>query len=310
MCGIAGIFNYRSDGTSIDRVELSRISDNQKKRGPDAEGTWFSEDGQIGFGHRRLSIIDLDSQANQPMVSANRRYVIVFNGEIYNYQKLRKALVDEGCHFHTKSDTEVLLSGYARWGTEMFSRLRGMYAFSLWDDVERRLLLVRDPYGIKPLYIADDGRTIRIASQVKAILAGGQVSKEADPAGLTGFLMMGSVPEPYTASQAVRAIPAGHFLYVDENGVGKPTSYFSIQEVWRKAAENPITSTSESLQEVVSGAIRESIRHHLVSDVPVAAFLSAGIDSGAVVGLMKEVSGADVLGITLGFQRVSRESFG
>ena len=281
---------------------MRHIRDHQIVRGPDAAGEWFSGDARIALGHRRLSIIDLDSEANQPMISADGRYVIVFNGEIYNYQVLRRQLIAEGLRFKTISDTEVMIQAYVRWGVRMFFHLRGMYAFALWDNVERRLLLARDPYGIKPLYFADDGRTLRFASQVKAILAGGGVSKEPDPAGLTGFLMMGSIPEPYTAYHAIRAVPAGHYIFVDEKGMGEPFQHFSVQDVWRQASENPVIETADSLQEVVSDAMRDTVRQHLVADVPVGAFLSAGIDSSTIVGLMKEVGTTEVQGITLGFR--------
>ena len=302
MCGIAGIFNYRADIVPIKKEELRKIRDYQFARGPDAEGEWHSNGNLLGLAHRRLSIIDLGSEANQPMISSNGRYVIVFNGEIYNYQELRKQLVEEGRVFKTKSDTEVLIQSYAHWGEKMFAHLRGMYAFAIWDNDKQRLLLARDPYGIKPLYFSDDGGTLRFASQVKAILAGGRVSKEPDPAGLAGFLLMGSVPEPYTVYRAIRSIPAGHYVFVGKGGMGDSCQHFSIQDVWRNAAAQPISNSTAPLQEIVSDSMRDTVRHHLVADVPVGAFLSAGIDSGAIVGLMQEVSAAKVQGITLGFR--------
>lgn len=302
MCGIAGIFNYQRGGPSIEHSELRKILNYQFLRGPDAQGEWLSSDSCVFFGHRRLSIIDIHAEANQPMISADQRFVIVFNGEIYNYRELRKQLIEKNRIFKTKSDTEVLIQSYAQWGTKMFSHLRGMYAFALWDNFERRLLLARDPYGIKPLYFSDDGNTLRFASQVKAILAGGRVSTEADPAGVAGFLMMGSVPEPYTAYRAIQSVPAGCYVIVDKDGMGEPHQHFSVQKVWRQAAANPILNTAQSLQEIVTDAVHDSVRHHVVADVPVGAFLSAGIDSGAIVGLMQEVGAAEVRGITLGFR--------
>jgi len=281
---------------------MYRIRDYQALRGPDAKGEWFSGDGHVALGHRRLAIIDLDSTSNQPMRSADDRLVIVFNGEIYNYQELRARLIAQGYRFKTGSDTEVLINCYAKWGTQMFSQLRGMYAFAIWDSAERKMLLARDPYGIKPLYFSNDGTKIRFASQVKAILAGGAVSAAPDAAGIAGFLMMGSVPEPYTTHRAIRSLPAGHHVIVDENGVGDAVAHFSVQNIWREAAENPVCLTAESHQKVVSDALRDSVRQHLVADVPIAAFLSAGIDSGAIVGLMKEAGAADIQGITLGFK--------
>ena len=301
MCGLAGIYRYHFDAPSLDRSELRSVRDYQFTRGPDAQGEWFSNNNRVGLGHRRLAIIDLNAEANQPMVSDNGHYVVVFNGEIYNYLELRRELLIEGRVFKTTSDTEVLIQSYIHWGENMFSRLRGMYAFALWDNVRQKLLLARDPYGIKPLYYSDDGQVLRFASQVKAILAGGKVSKEPDPAGLAGFLMMGSVPEPYTVYRTIRSVPAGHYLFIDEKGAGRLRQHFSVQDVWRNAATNPKITTAESLQEVVSHALRDSIRHHMIADVPVGAFLSAGIDSGAILGLMREMGETEVQGITLGF---------
>lgn len=302
MCGLAGIFGYGAKSPSSIRTELRKIRDYQFTRGPDAEGEWFSKDGRTVLGHRRLSIIDLASEANQPMISTDGRYVAVFNGEIYNYQELRDQLVHKGLAFKTKSDTEVLIQCYAYWGRDMFTHLRGMYAFAIWDNEAQKLILARDPYGIKPLYFSDDGGTVRFASQVKAILAGNSISREPDPAGLAGFLMMGSVQEPSTIYKAIKSVPAGHYVFIDEKGVGASRQHFSIQDVWRNAAADPKQHSAEALQEIVSAAIRDTVRHHLVADVPVGAFLSAGIDSGAIIGLMREVGSADVQGITLGFK--------
>src|SRR5262249_18418518 len=155
------------------------------------------------LGHRRLAIIDLNDRASQPMASADGRLRIVFNGEIYNFRALRDELAAQGARFATESDTEVLLHLYARDGAAMVDRLRGMYAFVLWDDAKRGVLLARDPFGIKPLYIADDGRTLRAASQVRALLQGGVVDTTPSPAGTAGFFLLGYVPEPHTLYRGI-----------------------------------------------------------------------------------------------------------
>src|SRR5262249_15787897 len=167
MCGIAGIYAYRDTADSIDRAELRRIRDYMSARGPDGFGEWLSQDGRVGLGHRRLSIIELSDRGAQPMQSADGRLVVTFNGEIYNYRALRSELEAEGYAFRTQSDTEVLLHLYAAKGIMMINYLRGMFAFGMWDLEKSRLLLCRDPYGIKPLYYSDDGKTLRFASQVK-----------------------------------------------------------------------------------------------------------------------------------------------
>ncbi|MGB8602285.1 MAG: hypothetical protein WCD42_08830, partial [Rhizomicrobium sp.] len=170
MCGIAGAFAYRADAHPIDRAELLRVRDAMVARGPDGAGLWLADDGRVGFGHRRLAIIDLSEGGAQPMLDPETGNWICFNGEIYNHRQLRARLNRDGIATRTQSDTEVLLKLYAARGDEMFSELRGMYAFALWDARRRELLLARDPFGIKPLYVADNGATVRFASQVKALL--------------------------------------------------------------------------------------------------------------------------------------------
>src|SRR5262245_28635513 len=204
-------------------------------RGPNGHGEWFSKDGRIGLGHRRLSIIDLSERGAQPMHSADGTLVITFNGEIYNYKSLRLELEAKGHVFRTNSDTEVLLQLYAEIGEDLVHRLRGMFAFGLWDSERKVLLLARDPYGVKPLYYSDTGRCLRFASQVKALRAGGRLCFSQDPAGIVGFCLFGSVPEPFTIHEDIKALPAGHMLRVDERGLGMPSSYFKVASVFADA---------------------------------------------------------------------------
>ena len=301
MCGIAGIYAHHGAAPAADPAELRRVRDHMSPRGPDGKGEWFSSDGRVALGHRRLAIIDLSDRAAQPMVSADGRLVITFNGEIYNYQALRTQLEAEGCKFRTTSDTEVLLHLYAHKGTDMLDDLRGMFAFGLWDNDKKALLLARDPYGIKPLYYADDGATVRFASQVKALLAGGAVSRDIEPAGLAGFFIFGSVPEPWTLYQSIKALPAGSYIWVTEKGAVEPTAYFSLAQTWRDA-ELKSPSEEALINETVRDALLDSVRHHLVADVPVGAFLSAGIDSGALVGLMQDAGQEQIQTVTLAFE--------
>jgi asparagine synthase (glutamine-hydrolysing) len=300
MCGISGIYAYRPAAPSVERAELCRIQNHLAKRGPDGSGVWFCKDNRIGFGHRRLAIIDLSERAAQPMVSADGRLTVTFNGEIYNYAALRTELQTKGHVFHSHSDTEVLLHLYAQKGEAMVHELRGMFAFGLWDAEKRALLLARDPYGIKPLYYSDDGGTFRFASQVKA-LVGGAISRNPEAAGWVGFYLFGSVPDPYTTYEAIRAVPAGAIMWIDERGPRMPQRYFSIAETYC-AAEQQWQHVSESeVQSRIRDALLESVRHHLVADVPVGAFLSAGIDSGALTGLMRDAGHENIQTITLAF---------
>jgi asparagine synthase (glutamine-hydrolysing) len=300
MCGLNGIFAYHSAANLPEREELLRTRDFMAARGPDGAGEWWNGDRRIGMAHRRLAIQDLSDRAAQPMQSSDGRYTVVFNGEIYNAPVLRRDLERRGCIFRTNSDTEVLLQLFSLDGLGALPRLRGMFAFGVWDDVERQLLLARDPYGIKPLYVADDGWTLRFASQVKALLAGGKVNQAPEPAGIVGFHLWGSVPEPFTLYQGIRSLPAGHVQVVDERGTREPTPYISLPAVLAMGAREPLCRSDASAN--ILNALRESVEAHLLADVPIGVFLSAGVDSGALLGLMRDAGQVQIAAITLGFE--------
>lgn len=301
MCGIAGIFAYLDVAPPVDRAELMRINDRMVPRGPDGNRQWFSDDGRVGFAHLRLAIIDLSEGGAQPKASADGSLVITFNGEIYNYRELRAELQAKGRVFQSESDTEVLLQLYAEYGDAMVGRLRGMFAFGIWDLTRRRLLLARDPLGVKPLYWADDGWTLRFASQAKALLAGGAVSNDPDPAGIVGFHLLGSVPEPFTVWRAIHTLPAGTTLVVDATGPGAPQRYYDVAGALAARASNMPVEPSDARGQLVA-AVHDSVRYHLVADVPVAVFLSAGLDSGALLGTMAQLGVRDILAVTLAFE--------
>jgi len=288
MCGINGIYAYSPDAPSVERAELLRTRDAMQVRGPDGTGSWYSADGQIGLGHRRLAIIDLSELGAQPMSTSDGRYTVSFNGEIYNYAELRKQLALTGTSFRSHSDTEVLLHLYRRDGADMVRHLRGMYAFAIWDTQERRLFLARDRHGIKPLYYADDGKTFRFASQVQALLAGGALPRRVSPGGLTGFLIWGSVPEPLTFYQGIRELPAGHTLHVTQHGSQGPLAYWRLGDALLQSIEVARAIPPGQEVEILRQALADSVRAHLVADVPVGAFLSAGLDSSTLVGLAHE----------------------
>ncbi len=299
MCGVNGIYAYNAAAGSPKKSELIVTRDAMQARGPDGVGAWWSADQRCGLGHRRLSIIDLSDRANQPMISEDGRLAVVFNGEIYNYPQLRTELEDNGVQFRTTSDTEALLHLYARDGEAMVQELRGMYAFAIWDSEKRGLFLARDPYGVKPLYAANDGWTFRFASQVKALLAGGQVSRDSEPAGLVGFHLFGSVPEPFTLYREIRALPAGHTQWVDEAGPREPKRFANLAAVFAAGADQP--APVSELQQRLRAAMLNSVSAHLLADVEVGLFLSAGIDSGALLGLMRDAGQRKIRAITLGF---------
>ena len=298
MCGIVTIFSYAGEAP-VSSDELIRIREAMRARGPDGSGLWLSEDHRVGMAHRRLSIIDLSEAGSQPMAIENGRYRIVYNGEIYNYQELRKTLIGKGCRFQSASDTEVLLHLYKIYGPDMVDFLRGMFAFAILDDDKKGLFLARDHFGIKPLYYHDDGKTFRCASQVKALLAGSGIEKEIEPAGHVGFFLWGSVPEPFTLYKNLLSLPAGHTMWVDRNGPQVPKCYFDVAEEIAAASEKP--KPQISIREALKDALRDSVRYHLVSDVPVGVFLSSGVDSSTITALASEHE-TSINAITLGFE--------
>jgi asparagine synthase (glutamine-hydrolysing) len=300
MCGINGIFAYQGGADLRIEAELIETRDHMAARGPDGSGTWWSGSRQIGLAHRRLAIIDIDDRAIQPMCSDDDRYIIVFNGEIYNLPDLRAFLLSKGYVFRTTSDTEALLHLYDYEGAEMLGRLRGMFAFAIWDQTQQCLFLARDPFGIKPLYYSDDGAAFRFGSQVKALLAGGAISDEVDTAGIVGFHLWGSVPEPFTTHASIKALPAGANMWVRPGtGIVSLNSYVNLASEIAKGGQ--LLVDPAELRKRVRKAARDSVAAHLLADVEVGLFLSAGIDSGALLGLMKDVGVNHVHTITLGF---------
>ena len=301
MCGIAGIYPDGRLPPETARRAVGAMCARMRARGPDAEGVRSFGDGGPVLGHRRLSIIDLDPRSNQPLSGEDPGLSIVFNGEIYNYRELRSQLLERGEVFHTAGDTEVLLSLYRRHGRAMLSQLRGMFAFALWDAAERTLWLARDAYGIKPLYYAQTPSGFVFASQVKALLASGFVGSEPSQAGLAGFYLWGSVPEPWSMYRGISALPAGHWLEVRRGVAGTPRCHHDITEHWRAPARQ---CCAEETAERVRSAAADSVHAHCVADVPVSVFLSGGVDSGSILGLMAS-RGARVEGVTIGCSELS-----
>lgn len=297
MCGIAGLIHGAALYDDAARTAVRRMCDRMVARGPDGNGDWFEP--RVILGHRRLAILDLDPRASQPMHSVCWRYVIVYNGEIYNYRDLRDALAHQGVTFRTTSDTEVILALFATEGEAMLLKLHGMFAMVIWDRLAQRAFAARDPYGIKPLYVATTADGVAFASQVKALLATGLITRDPDPYGQAGFWMLGSVPEPHTWFRAIQAVPAGHSLWIEAGKITGTRRWYDIGQAWRDAPHDalPDAETAHNVQ----AALRESVGRHLVADVPVGVFLSGGFDSGAVAGLMVEAGALDLQGVTLAY---------
>jgi len=282
MCGIAGIM-YCDRGRPVERAALKAMGDSLAHRGPDAEGFW-AEDG-IGLVHRRLSIIDVEG-GDQPIGNEDGSVQVVFNGEIYNFQELRRGLEDRGHCFRTRSDTEVLVHLYEEDGESLVQRLRGMFAFALWDRRRRRLLLARDRLGIKPLYIYRDAEKLLFASEAKGILAEGRWASgegrdkraEVDPAALEDYLAFGMVAGSRSIFRNIEKLPPAHTLVIEADRLDQ-----SPRRYWQLRVEPDERPSVAEWQERIAAKLDETVRMHLISDVPVGAFLSGGLDSSMVV---------------------------
>jgi asparagine synthase (glutamine-hydrolysing) len=277
MCGIAGIMHFRDQPNEPNLIR--KMTNAMAHRGPDAVG--FFSDNAIDFGHLRLSIIDLSSAANQPFPDNSGRYTIIFNGEIYNYREV-KALIGE-YDFHTTSDTEMLLAAYIKWGPGCLDYFRGMFAFAIWDRQEKELFLARDRMGVKPLYYYMDDDMCLFASEVRAILATGLVNKRLSPKALVEYFSYQSVSFPFSVVEGIRQLEAGSWMRIKEGRVEVKT-YWDLT----KGVTDFDFADRGKIQLRIRELMLQSIRRRLVSDVPVGAFLSGGIDSSAVVGLMAE----------------------
>jgi asparagine synthase (glutamine-hydrolysing) len=277
MCGIFGIL---SRGAPIPPDLLSNAARCLRHRGPDDTGTVLLRlpDGELGFAHTRLSIIDLSPLGHQPMHDPATGNWIVFNGEIYNFRMLRNELESSGVEFKSHSDTEVILAAYRTWGEDCLNRLVGMFAFALWDASRKCLVLARDPMGIKPLYYHHSDRNFLFASEVRSLLSSGLVPRKPDPVGLLSYLTFGSVYEPWTIVEGIKAVPPGHLMTINGDVV-------TDREYWNPLRASSIDSPQPDHLPTI---LRDAVLSHLVSDVPVGIFLSGGIDSSALVAILSQ----------------------
>ena len=292
MCGIAG---YISLNNSIAPIQLQQAASLMQHRGPDAEGFYFSADNKAGLAHRRLSILDLSVAANQPMFSADGRYCIVFNGEVYNFNELKKDLIDKGASLKTSSDTEVILGLFAQKGPSCFATMNGMFAFAIYDTKENTLTLCRDHVGIKPLFYYADENNIVFASELKVIkkMMGNKLSvnKKAIPY----FLHLGFIPEPLTIYNDTYKFPSAHYVQIKLN----VTSFNNLQKdsipFWKlqDIITPAVTSNETTAKKQLNDLLFDSVEKQLISDVPVGTFLSGGIDSSLVTAIAARVSGSD-----------------
>lgn len=293
MCGIAGIFHAETS-KPVDPVRVERMCDAMVHRGPDGAGVW-TEHG-VGLGHRRLSVIDL-AGSPQPMHSADGRAAIVFNGEIYNFRELRRELESEGAQFRTSGDTEVILAAWQRWGPSFLEKLHGMFAFALYDLDKRQLFLARDRLGVKPLFftrLSNGG--IAFASELKGLLAHPLLRRKVNPQALDAYFAWGYVPDTHSILSGVEKLPAGHFMLLEQ---GK--SPIEPKRWWQVDFSEREKGSEADLSAQLVHLLREAVQSRMVSDVPLGAFLSGGVDSSSVVALMSEASSEPVRTCSIGF---------
>jgi asparagine synthase (glutamine-hydrolysing) len=305
MCGIAGIFSL-SDASPVDEPILTKMRDTMIHRGPDGASNWIASHRKIGLAHRRLSIVDLSSVATQPMANEDESVWVTFNGEIYNHLSLRKELLEKGHIFKTNhSDTEVLVHGYEEWGIEgLLKRIEGDYALGLWDEGKKKLFLVRDRIGVKPVYFSLQNDIFLFASEIKAILAHPTISRDVDPIAMYHYLSFLTTPAPFTMFKGIFKLPAGHYLEIDTQGNFKTTQYWDVTENQGKFTL-PKASEAEKEKYYISGIqdrLKDSVKKRMMSDVPFGVFLSGGVDSSTNVALMSQLMDRPVDTFTVGFK--------
>jgi asparagine synthase (glutamine-hydrolysing) len=281
MCGIAGIIYF--DNKMADQAIIRRMTDCLAHRGPDSDGFFIKEN--IALGFRRLSIIDLSSAANQPLADQSGRFHLIFNGELYNFREVKNKMSDR--QFRTTGDTEVLVEAYSRWGIECLHHFKGMFAFAIWDEAQKELFIVRDRMGVKPLYYYYDNQCLVFASEIRSIINSGIVALSINKKALVDYLSFQSVSSPHTLIKGIRQLEGGHYIRVKNNSV-------AIKRYWSLTEKPPPGDFSDkkAVHTTIRHLLTESVKSRLISDVPIGAFLSGGIDSSAVVGLMAEVSTA------------------
>lgn len=294
MCGICGLV-FRDQTRRVESQTIATMCRQMVHRGPDDEGHYVS--GAVGLGMRRLSIIDL-AGGHQPLSNENENIHIVFNGEIYNYQYLQKDLLERGHRLSTNSDTETIVHLYEELGTDCFSRLRGMFAVALWDEERKNLILGLDRFGIKPLFYSETPDGILFASELKCILSTGLISLELDYEALAHYFTLGYIPAPYTAFRAVRKLTPGVWMR------WSPTGKMDIQQYWDLPLSTRTYPSNGDLHRDLRDALSDAVCAHLVSDVPVGAFLSGGMDSSTVVALMAEATAAPIKTFSIGFSDI------
>ncbi len=293
MCGINGVYHF-NNSRKIQEKEILKMRDTLIHRGPDDAGIYISENKKVGFGTRRLKIIDLSSAGHMPMTDMAKSAWITYNGEVYNFKELRKELESRGRRFMSQTDTEVILNAYLEYGPECVERFNGMFAFAIWDDKEKTLFAARDHLGIKPFYYALTNGSFYFGSEIKAILAHPDVKKELDESSLSYYLTFSCLPAPHTLFRGIKKLAPARYLIIKENGEVKEKEY------WNPATAKKQGNSEEYFISETRRLLKESIKSQMVSDVPFGCFLSGGIDSSTNAALMSEALGRPVETFSVG----------
>lgn len=297
MCGHLGIFQF--DKQPVNQNYLIKARDMLIHRGPDAEGVWLSSNKQVGLAHRRLSIFDLSPAGHQPMVSECGKYTIIHNGEIYNFKQIRNELIKIGYNFHSNSDTEVILNSYIQWGEKCVDHFIGMFSFGIWNEKKQGLFLARDRMGIKPLYYYSGYNFFLFSSRLRPLLAHPDCPHRIDVEALALYLETGFVSAPWSIVKGIKKLQPGHTLWISEKGVEK-NCYWNIDTIQVDVTLAKLPD--DELVEQLDSLLRESVKLRMLSDVPLGAFLSGGIDSSIIVALMRQVSNTSPETFTIGFE--------
>ena len=301
MCGICG--ELRFDKKPANLAAIQHMTACLERRGPDHGGSF--SDGPLGFGHRRLAVIDLSEHSDQPLVDQELSLSLVFNGAIYNYRELRRELQGKGYHFFSEGDSEVILKAWHAWGEACVERLQGMFAFAIWDEHKHQLFLARDRFGIKPLYYTADTKQFRFASNMQALLAAGDTDTHINPIGLHHqFTLHAVIPAPHTILSGIKKLPPAHSLLIDANGKQQQRCYWTLS-----AIRPEIPRSSNQWLEAIHDALRTAVRRrNEIADVPVGVLLSGGLDSSLLVALLAETGASDINTFSVGFEDTPQEA--
>ena len=302
MCGITAFYSFAPSAPLPLVNEVETVNDSMLARGPDGSGVWYSRDRSVALAHRRLAIIDLSDSGAQPMSDVAGSVIITFNGEIYNYRELRAELEALGTQFRSSSDTEVILHLYNTFGVSSVSRLRGMFSFAIWDCIRNRLFAARDHFGIKPLYYSERDGRIAIASQVKSLSRLTWVGKQVDVVARGAFYLLGYVPDPLTIYSNIKSLAAGSYLTVDQESGVSISKYYDVSNVIAGTGGFSSNLLGDTGRERFASLLRDSVRCHLIADVPTGVFLSSGLDSATITALATEVAGDGINTVTLAFE--------